>query len=58
VQVLRFELMVGVVCVEAAISIRDEVRAMKRYAGLDVSVNATAIPIVDMTSQICGEPRY
>lgn len=57
-QVLRFELMANVVCVESATSIREEVRAMKHYDGLDVSVKETAICIVEERGRICRAPRY
>jgi hypothetical protein len=45
VEVLHFRLMTGVACGEAATGIKE--RDMKHYAGLDVSVEETAVCIVD-----------
>ena len=49
-KVLRFELMINVVCVEAAASSRRRRKhSMKHYAALDVAVKETAVCIVDET---------
>ena len=49
---LRFRLMVDVVCVEQPQASWEE-RSMKHYAGLAVSVKETSICIVDEAGRIC-----
>ena len=56
VKVLRFRLMVDVVCVEQPQASWEE-RSMKHYAGLDVSVKETSICIVDEEGRICREMK-
>ena len=53
---LRFRLMVDVVCVEQPQASWEE-RSMKHYAGLDVSVKETSICIVDEAGRICREMK-
>src|SRR5580704_14258773 len=55
-RVLRFRLMVDVVCVEQPQASWEE-RSMKHYAGLDVSVKETSICIVDEAGRICREMK-
>src|SRR6202795_3071071 len=56
VRVLRFRLMVDVVCVEQPQASWEE-RSMKHYAGLDVSVKETSLCIVDEAGRICREMK-
>src|ERR1700726_2359809 len=55
-RVLRFRLMVDVVCVEQPQASWEE-RSMKHYAGLNVSVKETSICIVDEAGRICREMK-
>ena len=52
---LRFRLMIDVICVETATSIRWEKRSTKYYAGPDVSVKETSVCIVDEAGEIVRE---
>src|SRR6202795_949584 len=56
VRVLRFRLMVDVVCVEQPQASWEE-RSMKHYAGLGVSVKETSLCIVDEAGRICREMK-
>ncbi len=56
VEVLRFELMINVVCVTQPQG-SERKRSMKHFAGLDVSVKETSVCIVDETGRICREMK-
>jgi transposase len=55
VEVLRFRLMIDVVCGWRSHKHQEEKRSMKHYAGLDVSVKETSVCIIDEMGKICCE---